>query len=487
MKITLKLRRSLAMALVVTIISAASTAQAITIKEEEELSRQFMKVLLKRFDIIKDPVIVGYVNKVGKKILSAMPPQPFTYHFYVIREDVYNAFATPAGHIFINSGLFAAMEDENELAGILGHEIAHVVCRHISQKIERQKKMQLATLAGLAAGLFLGVGGAGTAAEALTIGSMAAAQSAELAFSREDETQADELGLQYLSKAGYSGDGLVEMLKKIRSMEWFSSTDVPTYLRTHPASEERLIMLSSRLDNQAKADRSAKGWYNTEFMMAHTRLQALYTDPEKSLQIYSNQVRRDPQDLYANYGYALSLERNDKWPEAIEAMRRTLAKNAFNGFFLADLGRMYFYNGQFEDARRALKEGLRMVPDNWEALFYMGRVQLKNQQPQEAVRTFKELLARVNGYTDAYYFLGEALSKSSQPAQAHYYLGIYYMEKHQRANAIFQLERARQIETDPERKKAIDKRLDELKGKEQNKKKQPSRGIRLGQSVKTAW
>ena len=270
-------------------------------------------------------------------------------------------------------------------------------------------------------------------------------QSAELAFSREDETQADELGLQYLSKAGYSGDGLVEMLKKIRSMEWFSSTDVPTYLRTHPASEERLIMLSSRLDNQAKADRSAKGWYNTEFMMAHTRLQALYTDPEKSLQIYSNQVRRDPQDLYANYGYALSLERNDKWPEAIEAMRRTLAKNAFNGFFLADLGRMYFYNGQFEDARRALKEGLRMVPDNWEALFYMGRVQLKNQQPQEAVRTFKELLARVNGYTDAYYFLGEALSKSSQPAQAHYYLGIYYMEKHQRANAIFQLERARQI------------------------------------------
>ncbi|MBW1725049.1 MAG: M48 family metalloprotease, partial [Deltaproteobacteria bacterium] len=109
------------------------SAFGITLQEEEELSREFIKVVLTHYEIIDDPLIVNYVNEVGNKIISALPPQPFSYHFYVIKEDVYNAFAIPAGHIFINSGLFEAMDSEEELAGILSHEIAHVVCRHISQ------------------------------------------------------------------------------------------------------------------------------------------------------------------------------------------------------------------------------------------------------------------------------------------------------------------------------------------------------------------
>ena len=111
------------------------------------------------------------MNKIGNRILSVLPQQPFNYHFYVIKEDVYNAFATPAGHIFVYTGLLDAMDEEEELAGILGHEIAHVYCRHISQKIERSKKIGIATLAGIAAGILLGVGGAGEAANAVTMGS----------------------------------------------------------------------------------------------------------------------------------------------------------------------------------------------------------------------------------------------------------------------------------------------------------------------------
>ena len=85
-------------------------ALSITAAEEEELSREFMKVIYKNLKFVEDPVIVNYVNKVGKKIVSVLPPQPFNYRFYVIQEDVDNAFATPAGHIFIYSGLMVAME-----------------------------------------------------------------------------------------------------------------------------------------------------------------------------------------------------------------------------------------------------------------------------------------------------------------------------------------------------------------------------------------
>ncbi|MGA6927415.1 MAG: M48 family metalloprotease, partial [Desulfosarcina sp.] len=142
---------------------------SLTIQEERELAEEFMAVVRTQFPLIEDTIIVNYVNQLGQRILAAVPPQPFDYQFHVLREDVYNAFATPAGHIFINSGLFAALESEEELAGIIGHEIAHVTCRHISDRIESSKKIGMATLAGMVAGVLLGAGGAGAAASALTV------------------------------------------------------------------------------------------------------------------------------------------------------------------------------------------------------------------------------------------------------------------------------------------------------------------------------
>ena len=205
-------------------------ALGITIQEEEELSKELLQVIKKRLSLIKDPLVVDYVNKIGKSILANLPPQPFKYQFYVVNQHVYNAFATPAGHIFINSGLLTALETEEELAGILAHEIAHVVSRHISQNIDRSPKIGLATLAGVAAGIFIGAGGAAALGNAVVAGSMAAGQSATLAYSREDELQADQLALDYLYRAGYGGRGLLESMQKIRSKQWIGTDQIPDRL-----------------------------------------------------------------------------------------------------------------------------------------------------------------------------------------------------------------------------------------------------------------
>jgi len=168
--------RILAAALAVTLLLplfSPLTADAITVKEEEDLSEKVLQSIFKYLEVIEDPYISRYVNAIGQRILAKMPDQPFRYQFYVIKEPTFNAFAIPAGHIFINSGLFAAMESEEELAGILGHEISHVYCRHISERIERSKKTGMASLAGIAAGILLGAAGAGEAASAVTMGSAA--------------------------------------------------------------------------------------------------------------------------------------------------------------------------------------------------------------------------------------------------------------------------------------------------------------------------
>lgn len=435
-------------------------AWGITIQEEEELSRQFLKVVLSRYELIQDPVVVSYVRKVGRQILSNLPPQPFKYHFYVVKEDVYNAFATPAGHIYINSGLFAAMENEEELAGILAHEISHVVARHISQKIERAKKVQLATLAGLAAGAFLGIGGAATAANALTMGSMAAGQSIMLSYSREDEMQADQMGMKFLNMSGYSGKGLITMLGKIRSKQWFGSKQIPTYLTTHPASEDRVVFIDSWLAQHPRAEKKGDIY---AFRRAHTFLVATYEDADTSFRIFEQAVSNKPDDAMAHYGYGLALSRAGNREKAVVHLKAALESNAFDPYILKDLGKIYFLDGKYEQALNILENVIGLSPVDPEGLYYLGRTEMELGKLDEAVASLTKLIEKNPRFTPAFYSLGEAYGKQNKLADAHYYLGIYYKKTGKLENAIFHLTRALKDMTDPEKKRQIEKMLKQIR------------------------
>jgi len=436
------------------------SAVGITIKEEEELSREFQKLIFREYALIRDPVIVKYVNKIGQKILAVMPPQPFAYHFYVIKEDVYNAFATPAGHIYVNSGLIAAMDNEEELAGIIAHEISHVASRHISQKIERSKKVNIATLAGVAAGIFLGAGGAAAAANAVTIGSMAAGQSIMLAYSRDDEIQADQRGLDYLYKAGYSATGLMSILKKIRSVQWFGSEQVPTYLMTHPASEDRLAYIDTWQDSHAKPDVQTDPY---EFRRAHTCLVANYQDENLTLKLFKDAVASQPGDPLAHYGLGLVLARTGNRRDAVIQLKAALEKKAFDPYILTDLGKIYVQDGSYTQAVNILESSLSIDPGDPERLFLLGKAQLGLERFDKAAEILMVLVAKNPDYVQAYYALGEAFGRQAKQADSHYYLGIYYRKTGNPKNAYFHLSRALPDITDPEKRQQIENMLKEVK------------------------
>jgi predicted Zn-dependent protease len=441
-------------------------AIGITIKEEVDLSREFMKVVLRQFDLVRDPQIESYVNSIGNRILAVVPPQPFSYQFYVIRSDEYNAFATPAGHIFLNSGLIEAMEDENELAGIIAHEIAHVVCRHISQKIDRSKKIQLATLAGMAAGIFLGASGSATASSTMTAGAMAAGQSIELAYSRNDERQADQLGLDYLAKSGYDGTGLLTMLKKIRSRQWFGSNEIPTYLKTHPGSEERMGYIGTWVEKNNKSIKKADS-YN--FRLAHTRLVGLYGETNAALKYFEAELRSDPENSLAHYGYGLALARTGKRGDAILQLKAALEKKAFNPYILEDLGRIYFLDGRYLEALNVLEGAKGLLEYSPDGLFFLGRTQMELGKSESAVSTFEELLEKKPNYQQVYYFLGEAYDQLGRSEEAHYYLGIHFRNKGDLKTAAFHLKKASANITDSHKKSNIEKMLEEIRKAEQPK------------------
>ena len=438
---------------------------SITVKEEEEMSSQMMAMIYKHLDIIDDPVIVPYVNKIGQRLLATLPPQPFTYHFHVINQDVYNAFATPAGHIFVYTGLLNAMREEEELAGIMGHEIAHVYCRHISQKIERSKKISMATLAGVAAGVLMGLGGAGEAAGAVTMGSVAAGQTAELAYSRENEMQADQLGVEFLTQANYSASGLLEILKKIRGKTWFGSNQIPTYLMTHPAVEERISFLSSWLENYDQNHKPIPLVNPEEFDRVHTRSEIRYGDEQVVLGMLESEVKRLPEDPMAHYRYGLILARAGNFKEAISQMRTALTKRAFDPYILKDLGWVYYRDGRYEQALKILESACAMIPENPECQFYLGRTQMEMGDLAGASDSLLQVTRDYPQYTEAYYFLGQSLGKQNQLGDAYYYLGVFYLKSRDYKNAMIQLKQALKYAPDDEKRKKIQEWMSEMGGK----------------------
>jgi predicted Zn-dependent protease len=439
-----------------------STASAITIKEERELSKEFLRVVASRYYIIDDPVITDYVNKIGRKILAAFPTQLFPYHFYVIKEDSLNAFASPAGHIFINSGLFETLESEEELACIIGHEIAHVFCRHISQRIGRATKMNLAVLAGMMAGILLGSGGSAAAGNAVAVGSMAAGQSLSLSYSREDERQADEIGLQYLTKAGYSGKGLLSSLQKIRSKQWLGS-DLPNYLLTHPASEERMAYIEGWLTRyrKKKRDKSENSVDSKEFKRVHTRIVAKYVEASIARTRFKNMLSRNFKDPMAHYGYGMLFSRLGNHTKAVKHLKKALEQSALDPYYLMELGGIYFSEGRYENAVAILTSATGIINDI-NGKFYLGRAQMELGKLNEAIEKFEEVIMEKSNFNQVYYYLGEAYGKIDNLEEAHYNLGIYYYNKQDLKNTRFHLSRAVKILKNPEKRKEAKQMLAEL-------------------------
>ena len=441
-----------------------SNAQAISIREEEQLSREFLKVIKQHVEIIDDPLINDYVDRVGRSVLVAVPPQPFSFTFHVIKEDVYNAFAIPAGHIFVNSGMIMAMDNEEDLAGILSHEISHVVCRHISQRIERSKKIDMASMAGMVAGIFLGaLVGSPEVAQSMIMGSQAAGQAATLGFSRDDEVQADQLGLTYLAETGYSAQGLLDMLHKIRSQQWFGSDVVPSYMMTHPAVEQRIVDIDAWMATHQQADHARGGavGQGDTFRWVVLRLRALFGDTATTEQFFQAAIR-DGESAEVAYGYALFLVRLGRRTEAQAWLRKSLARKAMDPIVLTELGRVYFLDGRYQEALGILTGVASLPGRHSEAEFYLGRVLLAMQQYQGAVTRFENLLRAPNIHSETYYYLGEAYNRSGNEANAHYYLGLFYHNTGDAKLAFYHLTKAGKIIQDSKKQKIIKMLLEEI-------------------------
>lgn len=418
-------------------------AWAITYKEEQRLGDEVMAQVFQYYQEVTDPYVSNYIDRLGHRLLGALGPQPFDYTFHVINDPTYNAFAIPGGHIFVNSGLFLAMEKESELAGVMSHEIAHVTSRHISARIERSDRNTILTVGGMLAAVLIGMtGGSGDAAQAVAVGSMGAVTASELSYSRDDELQADQVGLYILANNGYSPQGMMDILGKIRSKQWYGPKDFPTYLSSHPALEDRLAYIRTWMGTTDGRNVVEYQHDQSAFNYAKTRLVALYGDPKQELPKVKAILDKNPNDIDARYRYALLLNRNGQRNQAIEELSKVLNKGVYNGYVLNDLGRIYFDSGNFEKAEELLEKAAPLLNNDPENRVYLGRIYTDSGQLDLAEEILFKATRDFPNYAETYYFLANTMSKRGKSGWAHFYLAQYYFMRHDNTSARKQLDLA---------------------------------------------
>jgi predicted Zn-dependent protease len=194
---------------------------------------------------IPSPQVLSYVRNLGNRLAQVSERKDLPWEFNVLDSPVINAFALPGGKVFITRGLMSKLDNEAQLAGVLGHEVGHVTAQHIGQQMTRAMGLQI---------IGIGLGVAGEAADndylrVLGVGTTVGGTVYLLKFGRDQEDQADELGMRYMSKLGYNPAGQMQVMQVLQR-ESSGSGGAPEFLSTHPLPQSRVKRIAGLLKSQ---------------------------------------------------------------------------------------------------------------------------------------------------------------------------------------------------------------------------------------------
>ena len=394
-----------------TIVLSGAPARA-SITSERELGDEFVKEARRGMPLITDWEVNRLVTEIGQRFVKVLDqPQPFQYEFFVVSEDSINAFAVPGGKIFVHAGLIARAESEDELAGVIGHEIAHA---HAHHSVRQQEKGAAANYASLL-GIFL------TALNpVLGQAAIAAALSQQLKYQRDFEREADFLGIEYAKKAGFQPGAMLGLLRKIYEEQQINPTSIPPYFQSHPLSGERMANLEAKLrETEWQVKKPTKSW-RLERTQAIVRANA--------------QTRRE---CVAPYERRLAEASPEDKPGALELLgtlmvhgdefdsgRRYLEEAQAAGRQVdRELGRAYLREGRLDDAEKLLARQVGREPGDYDAIGDLGDVYFQKGQYAKAVENLQKAVMLEPYIPNMQRSLGRALDKDGKTGAGFYYFG----------------------------------------------------------------
>jgi beta-barrel assembly-enhancing protease len=400
--------------------------------EDTRISREFRREIRKYVKFVNDPEVDRYVDGVGRRVLSALGPQPFDYRYFVIDEPVLNAFAVPGGSIYIYTGLIDRVRSTDELAAVMAHETTHVAKRHMA----RMAGIDPISVLGLLAAM-LAARSSGSGAQAAAVLGQGISAARQIAFTRQLEMEADTLGLKYMTEAGYDPHAMLSFQKLMLQEQTLNPINVPAYLLDHPLTQDRVA--------------------NIELLMRSTKsneLAAIRADPIKKIQTLIRLEKQEADSVIAEQKKVLSqAPKNSEayqllgiaffskgmWQEARKNLDQALALNPQSPGIHRDLGRVYAQTNDYGLAKAAFDRALALEPQESLTYLYLGEVYEKEGDLRGAAGAYLNANNLAPLWDKPPYRLSIVYGKLDRLGDAYYYHGrsLLLQDDDQRALADF--------------------------------------------------
>ncbi|WP_371193021.1 M48 family metalloprotease [Glaciecola sp. SC05] len=391
-------------------------SDAITIDKEKLIGEAIMRQLRGQAPLIHDPVLQEYLQDIGNRLVVHADNTKFPFKFFMINNPVLNAFAFYGGHIGVHTGLIAQAETESELASVLAHEIAHVTQRHLARRMQSQQRSSPLQIASMIGSLLVAMADprAGMAAVSAT---MAGGQQASINFTRNNEQEADNIGINILFRAGFDPMGAPGFFSRLAEQAGSRSTQL-AFLQTHPLPQDRVAETITR----ARAYGDVYVADSLSFQLARARIQARYMlTSDRNLNIFQTDIKRyqGVRQTAAQYGLALVLFELEEYAQAETVINELLSPDPENLFYLDLKTDVLLEQGKVTEAINMLRPLWLHKPQNQVLALNLANSYMKAAQYESAIAILRDLLLVNNENLLSYQLLNDAYERTQQKKEAH--------------------------------------------------------------------
>lgn len=455
----LRFMRYLLLFIVATISSAANaelptlgdpTLGSFSSKDEAKLGMAFYHSLRANLEFVDDLQMNHYISSLGQKLVTHSDAPGSHFRFYIIKANSINAFAGPDAHLGIHSGLILKAKNESQLAGVMAHEIAHVSQRHIARAVDASGNVAVASFATILAAILLGSQDP-QAAQAVLMTGIASAQQASLNFTRQNEYEADRIGIGLLQQSGINPKGMVEFFELLLAE---NRNEDYEYLRTHPLNVNRVSEANDRLQkSSSKLPDDSK-----DFQFARARLAVLSSQhPEVFLNI--DKPKPGSVDAYAK---AIALIKTRHAEKAIPLLKNHSDRQEHPWIKLA-LAEAYLARSEDKKALDTLKHLTEFYPDYLPVTLAYASALVNDGQARTSIRLLKHQL-QTSHSPEIYKILARAYFKNGQVGAALEATGNQYEKEGYYELALQQYDNAlQQPDISKTTKKRLETKKDQLK------------------------
>jgi predicted Zn-dependent protease len=403
-----------------------STGTLISPVQEQQLGRAFMRSVRQQTMLNQDPEIRDYINTIGKKLGSVSDKPTYPFHFFVVMNPAINAFAGPGGYIGVHSGLILTTESESELASVIAHEIAHVTQRHLYQAFEDASRLSLPTAASMLAALLIG-SQSPEIGQAAIMAIQAGSVQHQINFTRNNEKEADSIGMQTLARSNYDPHSMPLFFEKLQQSSRFYGKGPPEFLRTHPVTSARIADTRNRSEKYGY--RQVVDSKNYQLIKAKLRILSDKSGPN-TIKLFKKRTTRgtDEQKDVARYGLALAFHKNEEFSSAIPILNKLVENNPQQSHYATALASALFEGGQRKKSLAVYKRAIEQFPSLLSIRQSYGEALLRNGEARKAQKQFLVIDRYILTSPELYKLIARTYTLTGEPVQSHRHLAeAYYL------------------------------------------------------------